>query len=67
MKCFKCGGYLLFPIDSTEQFLLILKHLCTWSRRNHIDIEKPVDNTDHPKSVFIGKLRANIDHGVSSP
>lgn len=42
-------------------------YLCTWSRRNHIDIEKPVDNTDHPKSVFIGKLRANTDHGVNSP
>lgn len=57
--------FIPFPIDSAEQFLFI--HLCAWSKRNHIDIEKPVDNTDHPRSVFIGKLKANTDHGVSSP
>lgn len=58
---------LLFPIDSVELFLLMFAFLYTWSKRNHIDIEKPVDNTDHPRSVFIGKLRANIDHGVNNP
>lgn len=42
-------------------------HLFTLSRRNHIDIEKPVDNIDHPRSVLIGKLKANTDHGVNSP
>lgn len=59
--------FLLFPIDSAELFLLMLIRPSAWSKRNHIDIEKPVDNTDQPRSLFIGKLKANIDHGVKSP